>query len=153
MGKYEPLAQFLGGLKEDSWSASFDQIESKLGFELPPSARKYPQWWSNEQGKGHSQKEGWQTVGWKTVEVDMREKKVRFARNREHQSRSSTASMLPTLEELRCRAMEISGISDRDELERAALSALVLRETAQYISALGGSMPDAEAAPRRRPSW
>ena len=63
MGKYEPLAQFLDSRNEDSWTATFEQIEAKLGFALPKSAYGYRAWWSNQQGPGHSQKEAWQAAG------------------------------------------------------------------------------------------
>lgn len=155
MGVYEPLAQFLNGLEDDSWTASFDQIESKLGFNLPPSAHKYPQWWSNEKGPGHSQKTGWQSVGWKTSEVDVRGKKVRFIRNfgtmRHHAHQADTAA--PSLSDLWRRASEISEITDRAQLERAALKCFIESEAGRQLAEMGGTMPDMEIAPRRRIVW
>jgi hypothetical protein len=153
MGIYEPLARFLDGLKEDSWTASFEQIESKLGFELPPSARKYRQWWSNEKGKGHSQKVGWQSVGWETSDVDLRDKRVRFIRPRQSNPMSAVRSSvnLPSLDALWRKASELSGITDRSELERAAVQTFIRRTAAQGLIDLGGTMPDFKAPPRERP--
>jgi hypothetical protein len=148
MGIYEPLARFLSGLEDDSWTASFVQIEDKLGFDLPPSARKYPQWWSNEAGKGHSQKEGWRSVGWKTKEVNLRGMTVRFVK-----ARDQAMPAVPSLAELWRRASEISEITDREDLERAALTCFMQREAGRHLAAMGGTMPDLEIPPRRRAIW
>ncbi len=86
MGKYEPLAHFLDSRNEDSWTATFSQIEGKLGFTLPKSAYEHRAWWSNQQGPGHSQKEGWQAAGWETRDLDLRRRVVRFVRARRRPS-------------------------------------------------------------------
>lgn len=54
-------------------------------------------------------------------------------------------------DELISQAAEFTGIEERSALLREALKALVQREAARRLIALGGTMPDAEAAPRRRP--
>ena len=156
MGKYEPLAQFLGSRNDDSWTATFDQIERKLGFALPKSAHEHRAWWSNQQGPGHSQKEAWQAAGWETREVDLRRGLVRFERaaglrrgggGKVAAEEASTSG----IDELWRRAKAISGISDRAELEKAAVICFIQREAAKRLIALGGSDPDAHAAPRERP--
>ena len=48
------------------------------------------------------------------------------------------------------RAAELSGIEERSALVRAGLEALVRVEAGRRLAALGGTDPDAEAAPRRR---
>ena len=48
-------------------------------------------------------------------------------------------------------AKERTGISDTASLMCEALNALIQREAAHRLAALGGTMPDIEAAPRRRP--
>jgi Arc/MetJ family transcription regulator len=48
------------------------------------------------------------------------------------------------------RAMELTGTSERATLIRDALEALIARESARRLVLLGGSDPEAEAAPRRR---
>jgi|GEM_PF-239417 len=48
-------------------------------------------------------------------------------------------------------AMELTGIQDRGPLLREALQALVQRESARRLAALGGTQPDAKPVPRRRP--
>jgi Arc/MetJ family transcription regulator len=53
-------------------------------------------------------------------------------------------------DELVARAQELTGVSDKGDLLRAALTAIIQREAARRLAKLGGSMPDAEAAPRRR---
>lgn len=53
-------------------------------------------------------------------------------------------------DELVARAQEVTGISDKGELLRAALTAIIQREAARTLAKLGGTMPDLKAAPRRR---
>ena len=47
-------------------------------------------------------------------------------------------------------AKRLSGIQEKTALLHEALRALISRESARRLAALGGSMPDVEAAPRRR---
>lgn len=48
-------------------------------------------------------------------------------------------------------AQEYTGLKEKSALVREALKALIERESARRLIALGGSDPDASAAPRRRP--
>lgn len=48
------------------------------------------------------------------------------------------------------RARELTGIDERSVLLRAGLESLIRVESARRLAALGGSDPDATAAPRRR---
>ncbi len=52
--------------------------------------------------------------------------------------------------ELLDQAQQLSGISERTQLIREALQALVQRESAHRLAALGGSEPQLDAIPRRR---
>ncbi len=47
-------------------------------------------------------------------------------------------------------AQEFTGITNTEALVREALTRLVQREAASRLAALGGSDPNAAAAPRRR---
>lgn len=47
-------------------------------------------------------------------------------------------------------ASKLTGISEKGKLIREALDALIKRESARRLIALGGTMPDAEDIPRRR---
>lgn len=148
MGKYEPLAQYLNHLDDESWEARLEDIERVLGFKLPDSAYTYPAWWANQHGH-HSQTKGWRDVGWETRDVDLRSRRVRFVRSnkrREQQARN----IEETLDMLIERATRIAGIDDREELVRTAVMQLLQRHTARRLIALGGTMPNAEAPPRRR---
>ena len=51
---------------------------------------------------------------------------------------------------LLAQATELTGLTDRGPLLRAALTALIERESAQRLARLGGSDPAATAAPRRQ---
>ena len=53
-------------------------------------------------------------------------------------------------DELLGQAPQLSGISERSLLIREALKALVQRESASRLAALGGSEPKLQALPRRR---
>jgi Arc/MetJ family transcription regulator len=54
-------------------------------------------------------------------------------------------------DEMMAKASAYTGVTDRSALIREALQALVAREAARRMIALGGSDPTAAAAPRRRP--
>lgn len=66
---------------------------------------------------------------------------------------SSSMRMRTTItvdDELVATAQEYSGIENKSELMRQALTALVEREAARRLARLGGSDPDAWVPPRRR---
>ncbi len=59
--------------------------------------------------------------------------------------------MTPTLDSnLIMEAARMTGISDNTTLLQEALRALLEREAARRLAALGGSAPDLEVVPRRR---
>jgi Arc/MetJ family transcription regulator len=55
-------------------------------------------------------------------------------------------------DELVADAAELTGIRERSQLLRTALSTLIAAESARRLAALGGSDKKATAAPRRRAS-
>ncbi len=54
-------------------------------------------------------------------------------------------------DELVERARELTGIDEKTALVREGLRALVAMETARRLAALGGTEPELEDIPRRRP--
>ncbi len=54
-------------------------------------------------------------------------------------------------DELFARAQEYAGVTEKSAVVREALKAFVEREAARRLARLGGTQPDAKAAPRRRP--
>lgn len=54
-------------------------------------------------------------------------------------------------DELVAQAQELTGLKEKSGLIREALKALIARESGRRLARLGGSEPDIEAAPRRRP--
>jgi Arc/MetJ family transcription regulator len=54
-------------------------------------------------------------------------------------------------DELLSRAQALTGIRERSGLVRQALQALIERESARRLARLGGTEPDLQPAPRRRP--
>lgn len=148
MSKYEPLAQFLKGFREDSWSASFNEIEQILGFRLPPSAHQHRAWWANQFKGHHSQAKGWIAAGWVTSEIDQRQGRVRFERMKKAGRRDRAVSD----HDLWLHAEKVTGIRDRAELERAAVNALIQREAGRALASMGGTMPDLVVPERERPA-
>lgn len=53
--------------------------------------------------------------------------------------------------ELLKKAQELTGIRQRTDLIHEGLRSLIARESARRLARLGGTMPNAEAGPRRRP--
>lgn len=154
MSRYQPLADFLASQKSNEWTATFADIEERLGFRLPESAYKYPAWWANQSNGGHSQTRGWRSVGWRTTALNLAGKCVRFERERER----GDGALPPgqggpeDIESMLLQAQEWTGIADRDLLVREGLKALLAREAASRLARLGGTMPDFKAPPRRRPT-
>ena len=68
MTKYEPLTTYLDLCKKTKIKLTYNQIEEILGFNLPPSARKYKVWWNNND-KNHSHSASWGDAGYKTSDV------------------------------------------------------------------------------------
>jgi Arc/MetJ family transcription regulator len=54
-------------------------------------------------------------------------------------------------DELVAEAQFYTGLKEKSSLVREALKALIEREAARRLALLGGSEPDAELPPRRRP--
>jgi hypothetical protein len=149
MGKYEPLADSLKDREQDEWTASFEQIEELLGFALPPSARRYREWWANQRGQGHSQARGWQDAGWQVRKVDLAGERAIFRRVN-HGYSPGGGSDSESVEGLIEQAGQLMGIRDRGEVLREALRAVIQREAGRRLANLGGTMPDFKAPPRRR---
>lgn len=156
MSRYEPLAQFLAAKKADSWEASFQEVEAQLGAALPKSAYKYPAWWANQTGPGHSQTRGWRSVGWRTCDLDLAHQRVRFERERVlERVREGSPTFVheddpASRESLVRKAQELTGIKGREALIEEALRLLIAREAGLRLARLGGTMPDFKAPPRRR---
>ncbi|MGB4115677.1 MAG: type II toxin-antitoxin system VapB family antitoxin [Polaromonas sp.] len=54
-------------------------------------------------------------------------------------------------DDLLAMAARLTGITDRTPLIRESLKAIIARESARRLALLGGSMPELELPPRRRP--
>lgn len=152
MSRYQPLADFLAGKKGNQWEASFAEVEARLGFPLPKSAYRYPAWWANQSGSGHSQTKGWRSAGWRTCALDLERRRVRFERERPQPAESESGVTHESEGILYRQATELTGIHDRQALINEGLRALIAREAAARLARLGGTMPDYRAPPRERPS-
>ena len=80
MTKYTPIGHRLAATGLQKTVATFAEIESWLGFQLPRSARVYPAWWANEQSGTHSHAKGWMTAGYETRDLNLAAGRVTFVR-------------------------------------------------------------------------
>lgn len=58
---------------------SFAEVESVLGFALPPAARRYRAWWSNNPTNSVITN-AWLGAGFRSAQVDMANQSLRFVR-------------------------------------------------------------------------
>ncbi|MCL2371069.1 MAG: hypothetical protein FWC80_07585 [Firmicutes bacterium] len=75
-GKYRLLSDYLVSNDKNIVVLKFSDIEDILQEKLPPSARKHRENWSNTQTL--SIPRAWLNVGYRSVEVDMRNEVVKF---------------------------------------------------------------------------
>jgi hypothetical protein len=77
--KYMPFTLFL--TRKAKWKTwlklQFSQIEGLIGADLPSSAHKNAEWWTNT-GSAHAK--AWNSIGWTIKEVNLKEKTVTFTR-------------------------------------------------------------------------
>ena len=60
----------------------FSEIERAARRSLPPSARKYRQWWANATSGGyHPHAQSWRRAGWRVKSVDFGQSRVTFERD------------------------------------------------------------------------
>ncbi|MCY3545023.1 MAG: hypothetical protein OXH22_13445 [Chloroflexi bacterium] len=81
-GKYGPLYEHIHRLDKSGvreWQASFTEIEKIIGDTLPPSARQYNAWWSNDT-TGHYYAQAWLSLGWRTHSLNLAQETVSFER-------------------------------------------------------------------------
>ena len=76
MSKYDTLFHHLSHSK-GAVEMSFDEVEAMLGSPLPASARRHAAWWSNSGGT-HVQADAWMRAGYRTENVDVVARRVRF---------------------------------------------------------------------------
>ena len=92
-GKYHKLYERLNRLQSSEWKTCFSEVESILGFSLPPSARRHRPWWANQRSdNGHNHALAWTAAGWETDEVDMDAETLSFRRRK--------SSKTPLLDEI-----------------------------------------------------
>lgn len=82
MGKYAGLREFLRKQPADEVQITFDRIEKITGAKLPPSAKLYRAWWSNNERNSVMTRE-WLAAGFRSEQVDMDGRKLVFRRVRQ----------------------------------------------------------------------
>ena len=78
MSKYSPLSDHFASLTQDTWRATFTDIELLLGSTLPKAARQ-PAWWI---GEGKTHQSAWLDHDWRVSAVG--DGVVTFRRARAH---------------------------------------------------------------------
>ena len=113
-GKYTPLTLYLS--KKAQWKRwiklQFSQIEGMIGSDLPASAHKNPEWWTNSRAS-HTQ--SWKSIGWNIKEVNPKEKTVIFTRPKiskiEKETKPKKKSLLVSLPEYKPRKRKIPSLT------------------------------------------
>lgn len=77
-GKYRYLADYLANCQRDIVDLTFDELEEIIKSKLPESCRKHRAIWANS--NSHSIAVAWIAAGYRTTDVNIKEKKVRFER-------------------------------------------------------------------------
>jgi hypothetical protein len=137
--KYFPLQQYLGQQRASELPLTFKEVEHVLGFELPPSARTHPAWWSNNRGTNVAVK-AWRDAGWRTKRVDVGAERVTFVREAERQGLAEGLDASPP-------GVADGGATfiadDAIVIDPAALRGGAMRMLEDYRDAEGGSLTDA----------
>ena len=79
MAKYDPLVHFFARCKDTELTMRFSEIESVLEAKLPPSARKYREWW-NEGNGSHYWANAWMAAGYRLDDLNQTAERVRFVK-------------------------------------------------------------------------
>lgn len=66
---YTPLRIYLESQTAPRLTLTLQEMESILGDHLPPSAYRYPQWWSNSNTNAHPYSRAWTDTGYRTTHV------------------------------------------------------------------------------------
>lgn len=77
MNKYEPLQEHLKNRGMEEVPMDFSEIERVLNSKLPPSARKYRAWWSNNPSNS-VMTYSWLNAGYRTSQVNLEGERVVF---------------------------------------------------------------------------
>lgn len=80
MSKYSALRRHLEGVAGTSIEMTFDEVADIVGG-LPPSARRYSAWWSNERDGRHVQAHAWMDAGWRVDSANLTAERVRFTKS------------------------------------------------------------------------
>lgn len=83
MSIYDPLRERLSSQHVTTVRMSFTDIEEIIGRGLPPSSRKYPAWWGNNDQGGKRHSSSWLNAGWRTEDLALEMEEVSFVRMNE----------------------------------------------------------------------
>ena len=112
MKKYEPLGEYLSGIRasQESVTLTFHEVEKIIGARLPPSAVAHREWWANQEYGSRSPH--WQAAGFKVDVVNQEKRIVTFRRDRTVTEADSAAerALEAALREINSRAGKEVGL-------------------------------------------
>jgi hypothetical protein len=79
MAKYDPLKERLRDSRSQEVQMSFGSISNLVGG-LPPSAKRYREWWANDTTGSHVQARAWSGAGFEVASIDLARESVVFRR-------------------------------------------------------------------------
>ncbi|HZZ88536.1 MAG TPA: hypothetical protein VFE13_09410, partial [Caulobacteraceae bacterium] len=139
--KYQPLGRYLSGQDVDELPLTFQEVERVLGFALPPSARAYPAWWSNNRGTNVAVK-SWRDAGWRTSRVDVPRQRVTFVRESARADANQGAEDPPGVAEAAAEFVADDSIA----ITRSQLRGGAIRMLEDYCEEKGGDLSGAIVA-------
>ncbi|ARU62769.1 hypothetical protein CBW65_18685 [Tumebacillus avium] len=80
---YLQLSQFLQKHESNNLTMKFEEIETIIHRNLPPSARKYQAWWGNCYNQKSRHCQAWLEYGWVQESLDIANEIVTFRRNKD----------------------------------------------------------------------
>ena len=106
MSKYDAIAEFLLSENKNEIRLQFIDLEKEIGFSLPASARKYPEWWANNESEARHCN-SWMNAGWLTCDVDIEGEKVTFTKaNSTFRISSNVKSEKTSLKQIKAKVTE-----------------------------------------------
>lgn len=96
MSKYQPLADYLAGLRQDHVRLTFGDIERLAKITLPRAAYTHGAWWANSRTRdSHGWAHLWLRAGWESCNLDLERRTIDFRRAGNDAATASIASLYP----------------------------------------------------------
>jgi hypothetical protein len=154
MSKYDPLTSYLQSHPQRELRCSFRDLETVLGFRLPPVSRAHRAWWSNN-GSNNVMTKAWLNAGFRAEQVDMAGESLVFRRSdksegaapvppREPQAPARAIAAPPDDAALIKNVLDVlcGELEQAQQLRRAIIAALPEPKTKTAFDVFGSNLPD-----------